>query len=313
MNCSVVIPVYRGEQTLDPLIERLARVLPNIAESYEVVLVNDGSPDNSWAAIERLAGQYAWVRGINLMRNYGQHNAVLCGIRDAGYEVIVTMDDDLQHPPEEIPLLVARLNEGFDVVYGTPQKPPHSWWRNAFSVITKYAVSYVMGFKTVREISSFRALRASLRNAFVTYTGPEVLVDVLFSWGTNRFGSVEVEEVPRTIGHSNYTFGKLVRVALLVLTSYTTLPLRLASVTGFMFTFFGFGVLVYVLITYFVAGSIPGFSFQASLIAIFSGVQLFALGIIGEYLARLFERTGGRPTYAIAGKTHGTRAPKARR
>ena len=169
-----------------------------------------------------------------------------------------------------------------------------------------------MGFKTVREISSFRALRTSLRAAFVAYTGPEVLVDVLFSWGTNRFGSVEVDEVPRTIGHSNYTFGKLVRVALLVLTSYTTLPLRLASVIGFMFTFFGFGVLVYVLVTYFVAGSVPGFSFQASLISIFSGVQLFALGIIGEYLARLFDRTGGRPTYAIAGKTRGTSTPEAR-
>jgi glycosyltransferase involved in cell wall biosynthesis len=303
MNCSVVIPVYRSEKTLDPLIERLAKVLPNVAESYEVVLVNDGSPDNSWTVIERLAGQHAWVRGINLMRNYGQHNAVLCGIREAHYEIIVTMDDDLQHPPEEIPLLIAKLNEGFDVAYGTPKKPPHSWWRNVFSVITKYAISYVMGFKTVREISSFRALRTSLRDAFVTYAGPDVLVDVLFSWGTDRFGSVEVEEDPRTIGNSNYTIGKLVRVALLVLTSYTTLPLRLASVMGFMFTIFGFGVLVYVLVTYFVAGSIPGFSFLASLIAIFSGVQLFALGIIGEYLARLFDRTGGRPAYAIAETT----------
>ncbi len=303
MNCSVVIPVFRGEQTLDPLIERLAQVLPNVAESFEVVLVNDGSPDSSWAVIERLAGQYAWVRGINLMRNYGQHNAVLCGIREARYEITVTMDDDLQHPPEEIPLLIAKLDKGFDVVYGTPKKLPHSWWRNAFSVITKYAISYVMGFKTVREISSFRALRTSLRDAFVAYAGPEVLVDVLFAWGTNRFGSVEVEEDPRMIGNSNYTFRKLVRVALLVLTSYTTLPLRLASVIGFMFTLFGFGVLVYVLVTYFAAGSIPGFSFLASLIAIFSGVQLFALGIIGEYLARLFDRTGGRPTYSIAETT----------
>lgn len=300
MKCSVVIPVYRSEQTLDPLIERLAQVLPNIATAYEVVLVNDGSPDNSWATIERLCGQYDWVRGINLMRNYGQHNAVLCGIRQARYEITITMDDDLQHPPEEIPLLVAKLNDGFDVVYGTPKKLPHSWWRNAFSVITKYAVSYVMGFKTVREISSFRALRTSLRDAFVTYTDSDVLVDVLFSWGTTRFGSVQVNEDPRTVGHSNYTFRKLMHVALLVLTSYTTLPLRLASVMGFAFTLFGLGVLIYVLVTYFIAGSIPGFSFQASLIAIFSGVQLFALGIIGEYLARLFDRTSGRPTYAIA-------------
>jgi glycosyltransferase involved in cell wall biosynthesis len=313
MNCSVVIPVYRSEETLDPLIGRLAQVLPKVADSYEVVLVNDGSPDNSWAAIERLADQYEWVRGINLMRNYGQHNAVLCGIREARYDITVTMDDDLQHPPEEIPLLIARLNEGFDVAYGTPKRLPHSWWRNAFSVLTKYAVSYVMGFRTVREISSFRALRTSLRNAFVTYTGPDVLVDVLLSWGTTRFGSVEVDEAPRTVGRSNYSFVKLVRVALLVLTSYTTLPLRLASVIGFLFTLFGLGVLIYVLVTYFVAGSIPGFSFQASLISIFSGVQLFALGIIGEYLARLFDRTGGRPTYAISEMTSDRSAREARK
>jgi len=281
----------------------LGQVLPKLADSFEVVLVNDGSPDNSWATIERLSMQYPWVHGVNLMRNYGQENAVLCGIRAAHYEIIVTMDDDLQHPPEEIPLLLAKLNEGFDVAYGTPKKLPHSWWRNAFSVITKYSVSYVMGFKTVREISSFRAFRTSLREAFVTYTGPEVLVDVLFSWGTTRFGSVEVEEAPRTVGHSNYTFVKLVRVALLVLTSYTTLPLRLASVTGFVFTLIGFALLLYILATYFIAGSIPGFSFQASIIVVFSGVQLFALGIIGEYLARIFDRTGGRPTYKIAETT----------
>lgn len=306
MTCSVVIPVYRSEKILDLLIERLALVLPNVTDSYEVVLVNDGSLDNSWSVIERLADQYVWVRGINLMRNYGQHNAVLCGIREARFEMIITMDDDLQHPPEQIPLLIAKLNEGYDVVYGTPKKLPHSWWRNAFSVITKYAVSYVMGFKTVREISSFRALRTSLRDAFVTYTGPEVLVDVLLSWGTTRFGSVEVEENLRTVGNSNYTFVKLVRVALLVLTSYTTLPLRFASVIGFLFTLFGIGVFIYVLVTYFIAGSVPGFSFQASLIAIFSGVQLFALGIIGEYLARIFDRTGGRPTYTISETTRNT-------
>ncbi len=303
MKCSVVIPVYRSEQTLDALIERLAQVLPKVADVYEVVLVNDGSPDASWATIERLSAQYEWVRGINLMRNYGQHNAVLCGIREARYEITVTMDDDLQHPPEEIPLLIAKLNEGFDIVYGMPKKLPHSWWRNAFSVLTKYAISYVMGFKTVREIGSFRAFHTRLRDAFVLYADSNVLVDVLFSWGTTRFGSVQVNEAPRAVGRSNYTFRKLVHVALLALTSYTTLPLRLASFMGFTFTLFGLGVLIYVLVTYFAAGSVPGFSFQASLISIFSGVQLFALGIIGEYLARLFDRASGRPTYAIAETT----------
>jgi hypothetical protein len=142
---------------------------------------------------------------------------------------------------------------------------------------------------------------------------PDVLVDVLLSWGTTRFGSLEVKEDPRTVGHSNYTFGKLVRVAFLVLTSYTTLPLRFASLLGFLFTLFGIGVLLYVLITYFTVGSLPGFSFLAATISIFSGVQLFALGIIGEYLARVFDRTGRRPTYTIAATTRSKSTPEARR
>ena len=126
MNCSVVIPVYRGEATLPPLIERLGNVLPTISKSYEVILVNDDSPDNSWAVIEQLADKYSWVRGIHLMRNFGQENATLCGIREACYDVIVTMDDDLQHAPEDLPKLIAKLDEGFDVVFGVPSIRPRS-------------------------------------------------------------------------------------------------------------------------------------------------------------------------------------------
>ena len=303
MNCSVVVPVYRSEQTLDPLITRLAKTLPGIAESYEVVLVNDGSPDDSWAAIERLAKQYPWVRGINLMRNYGQHNAMLCGIRAARYEIIFTMDDDLQNPPEEMPKLIAKLNEGYDVVYGVARKRQQVWWKSLFSAFVKRAIAYVMGQKSVRDIGAFKAFRADLRKSFDNFNSPDVLVDVLFSWGTNRFASVAVDEAPRVAGKSNYNMVKLIKVSLLVLTSYTTIPLRLASLLGFFFTLFGLGILIYVLVTYFLLGSIAGFPFLASTISIFSGVQLFALGIIGEYLARTFERTSGRKPYTIGQTT----------
>jgi glycosyltransferase involved in cell wall biosynthesis len=305
MNVSVVVPVYNSSDTLHLLVNELGNVLPSVANEYELILVNDGSRDDSWQIVEELTQEHCWIRGVDLMRNYGQHNAVLCGIREARYEVIVTMDDDLQHPPVEIPALIEKFNEGFDVVYGIPKKMPHSWWRNAFSVLTKYAVSYVMGFKTVRDISSFRVLNTSIRKAFETYTGPEVLVDVLFSWGTSRFATVYVEEAPRKIGRSNYSFSKLVRVAFLVLTSYTTIPLRFASLLGFLFTIFGFFILVYVLTIYFKAGSVPGFPFIASTVVIFSGIQLFALGVIGEYLARVFERLTGKPTYKILRTTGG--------
>ena len=304
MNCSVVIPVYRSEHTLDSLIERLAKVLPNVADVYEVVLVNDGSPDNSWTVIERLAEQQPWVRGINLMRNYGQHNAILCGIRAARYEIIFTMDDDLQNLPEEMPKLINKLSEGFDVVYGVARKRRQTWLKNLLSMFLKRSIAYVMGQHAVRDIGAFKVFRANLRKSFEAFNGPDVLVDVLLSWGTNRFASVSVEEAPRLVGKSNYTLVKLIKVSFLVLTSYTTLPLRFASILGFLFTIFGFFVLLYVLVTYFSAGSVAGFPFLSSIIAIFSGVQLFALGIIGEYLARLFERSSGRKAYTIAHTTY---------
>jgi glycosyltransferase involved in cell wall biosynthesis len=298
-NCSVVIPVYNGAKTLSELVERLAFVLPDLCGQYETVLVNDGSQDDSWRVIQELAHQYPWVQGINLMRNYGQHNALLCGIRAARFEIIITMDDDLQHPPEEVHKLLAKLDEGYDVVYGTPAHLPHSWWRNLFSLATKRVLAYVMGVKNIRDFAAFRAFHTRLRTAFDKYQNPNVLVDVLLSWGTNRFATQVVEEKPRATGHSNYNFYKLFQYTMVVLTSFSTVPLRFTSMLGFVFTLFGMGVFLYVVAIYFLLGSTPGFPFLASIIAIFSGMQLFALGIIGEYLARIFDRSMDRPAYVI--------------
>jgi glycosyltransferase involved in cell wall biosynthesis len=303
MRCSVVIPVYKSQETLPLLLERLAQVLPSVADAFEVLLVNDGSPDGTWQIVQSLAERYAWVQGIDLMRNFGQHNATLCGVRAARYEVIVTMDDDLQHPPEEIPHLLARLAEGFDVVYGIPRQRPHSWWRNFSSILAKLIVATAIGLKTVREVSAFRAFRTDLRRAFEAYENPDVMLDVLLSWGTTRFTSQPVDEQPRTVGVSNYTLGRLIRMSLLYLTNFSTKPLRFSNIIGFLFTLLGFLGFIYVIVIYFAAGSVPGFPFLASIILIFSGAQLFALGIIGEYLARVFERTAGRRPYVVAQTT----------
>ena len=285
------------------LVDEVGKVLPGVADEFELVLVNDGSPDHSWQIISSLARSHPWVRGIDLMRNYGQHNATLCGVREARYDVIVIMDDDLQNPPCEIPKLLEKLEEGYDVVYGVSRRRQQAWWKTLASMIVKRAIAFVMGLRTVRDIGAFKAFRADLRKSFEDFRSPDVLVDVLLSWGTSRFAAVTVEEAPRTVGKSNYNLFKLIKVSLLVLTSYTTIPLRFASIVGFLFTLFGMGVLVYVLTVYFALGSIPGFPFLASTIIIFSGVQLFALGIIGEYLARVFERTGGKHTYVIGRTT----------
>ena len=299
MNCTVVIPVYKSQATLPNLLERLERELSGLSEQYEVILVNDDSPDESWDVIVALSKQYPCVRGVDLMRNYGQHNATLCGIRLARHEVIITMDDDCQHPPEEIHLLLEKLGEGYDVVYGVPKKLPHSWWRNLGSILTKWLVASAIGIRTVRDVSAFRAFRTDLRRAFEGYENPDVMIDVLLSWGTTRFATVPADEQPRSVGKSNYTFGRLLRMSLLYLTNFSTKPLRFSNVIGFCFTLLGFIGFIYVITIYFVAGSVPGFPFLASAIMVFSGVQLFALGIIGEYLARVFERTAGRRPYTI--------------
>ena len=297
---SVVIPVYNSEEILPLLVEKLAGILPTLGMDYEVVLVNDGSADGSWEKIAKLTEKFDWLVGVNMMRNYGQHNATLCGIREAGFEIIVTMDDDLQNPPSEIPKLLAGLKNGADVVYGVARKRGQVWWKAASSAIVKRAIAFVMGARNVKDIGAFRAFKTALRQSFASFQGSDVLVDVLLSWGTTRFASVEVDETEREIGQSNYNFLKLIKVTLLVLTSFTTIPLRFASILGLLFTLLGFGVFLYILVIYFSVGSLPGFPFLASVITIFSGVQLFSLGILGEYLARVFERTGGRPAYTVS-------------
>jgi len=297
MNLSIIVPVYKGENLIEPLIAELGKTLPKFANEYEVILVNDGSPDQSWSLIQRLARQYPWVKGICLMRNYGQHNATLCGVRAACYEIVVTMDQDLQHPPQEIPLLLAKLDEGYDVVYGAPKKLPQGFIRNLLTASTKQILANIMGVPSVKNISAFRVFRTQLRSAFDGFKSPSLILDVLLSWGTTRFTSVLVNIAEARV--SNYNFASLVRTALLILTGYSTQPLRLASWIGFAMTLFGLGIFVYVIFTYFTLGSVPGFPFLASIIALFSGMQMFALGIFGEYLARMFERSMDRPAYVI--------------
>lgn len=297
---SVVVPVYNSQDTLLPLVERLEAVLPRCSAQWEIILVNDGSRDRSWETICALMNDHARVCGINLMRNYGQHNALLCGIRAARHGVIVTLDDDLQHPPEEIPVLLDNLTEEVDVVYGTPQQEQHGFFRDLASRITKLALESAMGAATARKVSAFRAFRTPLRAAFSSYQSPYVSVDVLLTWGATRFTAVPTRHETRRVGVSNYTFGKLVVHAMNMLTGFSTLPLRFASVTGFGFTLFGIAILIFVLGRYLIqGGSVPGFPFLASIIAIFSGVQLFSLGIIGEYLARVHLRLLDRPAYVV--------------
>ena len=298
-SISVVTPVYNGEASIAELCRRLGEVLPQIATEYEIIFVNDDSRDRSWEIISELSSRLETVRGLNLMRNYGQHNALLCGIRAAKYDLVVTMDDDLQHPPEEISRLLTQLVDGVDVVYGTPKAGRHSAPRVLASRITRLALSMTIGKELSKNVSAFRLFRTHLREAFANYESSFVSIDVLLTWGTTRIRAVTVDFEPRYSGSSTYTFTKLLRLALDMMTGFSTAPLQLASLIGFGCTLLGLAVFLYVSIRYCLEGSVPGFPFLASIIAIFSGAQLFALGVIGEYLARMHFRTMNRPNYTI--------------
>jgi undecaprenyl-phosphate 4-deoxy-4-formamido-L-arabinose transferase len=189
------------------------------------------------------------------------------------------------------------MEEGYDVVYGAPLKLPQGFWRNLMTAVIKWILSKVIGAPSVRNVSSFRVFRTYLREASVNFQSPSMILDVLLSWGTSRFASVKVN-IPHA-ERTNYNFTMLVRAALLILIGYSTVPLRFASWIGFAMTTFGFCVFFYVMFIYFSAGSLPGFPFLASIIALFSGAQLFALGIFGEYLARMFDRSMDRPPYVV--------------
>jgi glycosyltransferase involved in cell wall biosynthesis len=300
LGISVVIPVYNSAETLPELIARLTQTLERLGEPHEIILVNDGSHDASWATLAAFSKKDPSIRGINLLRNYGQHNALLAGARAARFDRIVTMDDDLQNPPEEIPRLISDLNADIDVIYGVPATQQHGFLRDLASTITKLALQGSMGASTARNVSAFRAFRSRLTTAFADYSGPYVSMDVLLTWGTTRFGSVIVQHDPRQAGQSNYTLGKLLVHAMNMMTGFSTRPLHLASLVGFGLTIFGVLLLAYVLIRYVIEpGVAPGFALLASALTIFSGAQMFCLGIIGEYLARVHFRTMDKPPYAI--------------
>ena len=299
VSISVVVPVYNGALSIRQLTEELHQVLPTLAESWEIIFVEDDGKDNSWSVLEQIVRDFSRVRAFKHMRNFGQHNALLVGIRVAKHDLIITMDDDLQHPPSEVYKLIAKLAEGYDVVYGTPVQERHGLLRDLASQITKLALQNAMGVDVARSVSAFRIFRTSLRRAFEHYDNPVVNLDVLLTWGTTRFAAITIPHAPRRFGASNYTVLKLVNHAMNMITGFSTLPLQVASLLGFGLTLFGVVLLIYVFIRLLLEPSVPGFPFLASVVTVFSGAQLLALGIIGEYIARMHVRIMGRPSSVV--------------
>lgn len=300
LQLSFVIPVYRASETLGGLYERLSQAFAEEGDSVEFIFVEDAGGDGSWGIVQSLAKADRRVKGIRLSRNYGQHNALLCGIRAARGELIVTLDDDLQHPPEEIKKLLTEQRQGYDVVYGAPLREQHGLWRDLASQLTKFTLANAMGVENARYASALRVFNAHLRNAFSSYHSPTVNIDILLSWATNSFSHVKVRQDPRKFGETGYTPKKLIRHAVGMITGFSTLPLQFASIIGLLMAFFGFAVLSYIAFLWlFYGATVPGLFFLTSLISIFSGAQLISLGIFGAYLTKVIERMIETPQYTV--------------
>lgn len=296
---SIIVPVYNGAGSIPELAERTVAAMSG-ATAWELVFVVDGSPDDSWTVVQGLIAEHQHIVGIEMFRNFGQHNALLAGIRTARFDVTVTIDDDLQHRPEDIPLLVAALTPDFDLVYGKSIEEEHGRWRNVSSNVAKAAMGASIGGRMARDSGAVRAFRTTLRDGFAGVTDPYVSIDVLLSWITIRYTTVRVHMDLRTIGASNYNFRKLIRHAINMVTGYSIKPLRFVSWLGFCLAIFGVGVLIFVLVRYATSNTdVPGFPFLASLISILAGAQLFGLGVIGEYLGRMHFRSMQRPPYVV--------------
>lgn len=297
---SFVIPVYRSADNLFELYRRITIQFKDDPRGFEIIFIEDCGGDKSWEIIQQLVQQNTSIRGFRLSRNYGQHNALLCGIQAARGDYIVTLDDDLQHPPEEIPKLLAKLAEGYDVVYGPPLREQHGFLRNLASRLIKLSLKSGMGASNAQQVSALRVFRTRLRNAFSEYKNPNVNIDVMLTWATTNYSAIRVRHESRKLGKSGYTTWKLFQHALDMVTGFSVIPLKIASIIGFSFSIFGLIILVYVLITWFFQGvKVPGFVFLASIVSIFSGVQLLTMGIIGEYIGRMHMRLMERPPYLV--------------
>lgn len=297
---SVVVPVYCSEQTLPQLMSRLRDMLAGAGGDWEIVLVDDGSRDASWAVIRSLRVEYGpRLVAVRLMRNFGQHNALMCGLRQARGEIIVTLDDDLQHPPEEVPKLIDALqSQQLDLVYGTADSKSHGAWRNAGSALAN--LFYRMIFRIPVTVTPFRAMRRQVVESILSYNLNFTYIDGLLAWNTTRIGHAVVRHQSRAVGRSGYSLAKLFTLALNLFTNFSLLPLQVMSTVGVVTAFCGLLAAAYYLMQYFLGGiGVSGYASSIIAILVLGGLQLLATGIIGEYIGRVHLNINRKPQYTV--------------
>jgi undecaprenyl-phosphate 4-deoxy-4-formamido-L-arabinose transferase len=296
---SVVIPVFNEEGNLKPLHTRLTKVMRALKKPYEIIFVDDGSTDKSFDILYKLHERDKHTKVTRFTRNFGQFSAILAGLHSVKGQVIITIDADLQNPPEEIPKLIKRIEDGYDVVFGVFKRPQEPIYRRAGSALAKWVLSKIMP-RVPTNLSGFRALRADVVEQLKLFGERHKFIDGLICWMGFKLDIVEVARYQRHKGKSKYNLFKLISLWLNMVVSFTDLPLRLAMLLGAVFGIVGLLMAVVYLICYFVYKfTVPGFTTTIILITVFAGVQLLCLGIIGEYIGRMNIQIKKRPDYII--------------
>ena len=296
IGLSIVVPVYRGATTIGRLVAELSALRPE--GGIEIVMVNDGSPDNSAEVCQALLAEAKVpLVYIEHARNYGEHNAVMTGLRRARGAYVITMDDDLQNPPEEVVRIYdhARLGQ-WDVVYTRYAEKQHEAWRNLGSRFANAVADQLLDKPKGLYLSSFRCMSRLVVDSVTRYTGPYPYVDGLIMEVTQRIDSIEVRHLPRAEGRSNYTLKRLVRLWLNLATSFSLMPLRIATFLGIVMATLGaLGAVATVVEALLVGGTPSGYAATMVTILIVGGVQSMILGVLGEYVGRTFLSANGKP------------------
>lgn len=295
---SVVVPVYRSANTLPELVQRISLILKEVGESFEIIMIDDCGGDDSWSVLQSLRKDNPVLRIIRLTKNFGQHNAIMCGFNNCRGKYVITIDDDLQNPPEEIPKLIEKIKDGYDIVYGVFDSKKHSFFRNFGSNIIQ--VIYKKTFGLSNNLTSYRILRREIVDCIVKYDKNFTFLDGLIAWYTKNIATVEVAHAPRQEGRSGYSLRKLLSLSMNLFTNFTVIPLRISAITGILFSIIGLTIGLYMMAKYFFLGiPVMGYTSLILSITILSGIQLFMIGIIGEYVGKILLNINDKPQYAI--------------
>jgi undecaprenyl-phosphate 4-deoxy-4-formamido-L-arabinose transferase len=303
---SVLIPVYNSEETIENLVDQVVSELRSYVSALEIILVNDGSADDSYACTIRAAQRYPGVvKSIQLARNFGEHNAVMCGLNYVTGNCVAIIDDDFQNPPSEILRLVEKLCEGYDVVYSYYAKKHHSWFRRLGSAFNDWVATRLLNKPDDLYLSSFKVMNASLVRNLIEYQGPYPYIDGIILRSTRRIGRQLCKHESRKAGRSGYTIGKLMHLWLNMFTGFSITPLRIASFIGLFMSLSALFLIVFFIISRLTGGIIikqeipAGWASLIITVTFFAGLQLCVLGLIGEYLGRLFFTVNRLPQFVV--------------